>query len=107
MPLSCMHISGAGPNYFMLIPPEGFAYTQGAPGRFTRPDKADAVTRSFCATCGTHLTTHAPGLRHIVLKVGTLDPSVYDSPKMAIFCAEKQPYQIIPEGLPTYEALPG
>jgi len=42
----------------MLIPPEGFAYTQGTPASFRRPDKTDAVTREFCATCGTHLVSH-------------------------------------------------
>ena len=26
---ACQHISGGGPNYFMLIPPEGFAYVEG------------------------------------------------------------------------------
>jgi hypothetical protein len=104
---ACTHVSGGGPNYFMLIPPEGFAYAKGAPASFRRADKPDAVTRYFCATCGTHLVSHRPGLRHVVLKVGTLDdPSVYDGPKLAIFCAEKQPYQVIPEGLPAFEALP-
>ena len=53
------------------------------------------------------MVSHRPGLRHVVLKVGTLDdPSVYDGPKLAIFCAEKQPYQVIPEGLPAFDALP-
>ncbi len=104
---ACTHVAGGGPNYFMLIPPEGFAYTQGTPASFRRPDKPDAVKREFCATCGTHLVSHRPGLPHVVLKVGTLDdPSVYEGPKLAIFYAEKQPYQVIPEGLPAFDALP-
>jgi hypothetical protein len=48
------HISGGAPNLFMLKPAEGFAYTKGAPKTYKRPDKADAVTREFCAAYGTH-----------------------------------------------------
>jgi len=58
---ACQHISGGAPNLFMLMPAEGFAYTKGAPKTYARPDKADAVTREFCAVCGTHMITRRPG----------------------------------------------
>src|ERR1700730_9924072 len=78
---ACQHISGGAPNLCMLMPAEGFAYTKGAPKTYTRPDKADAVTREFCAVCGTHMITPRPGLPPVVLKIGTLDdPSVYGGP---------------------------
>lgn len=41
----CQHISGGGPNYYMLIPPEGFSFTAGKPKAYSRPDLANAVTR--------------------------------------------------------------
>jgi hypothetical protein len=69
---ACQHISGGAPNLFMLMPAEGFAYTKGAPATYTRPDKSDAVTREFCAVCGTHMITRRPGLPPVVLKIGTL-----------------------------------
>ena len=79
---ACQHISGGAPNLFMLMPAQGFAYTKGAPATYTRPDKADAVTREFCAACGTHLISRRPGLPPVVLKIGTLDdPSVYAARK--------------------------
>jgi hypothetical protein len=49
---ACQYFSGGAPNLFMLVPAEGFAYTKGAPKTYRRPDKADAVTREFCAVCG-------------------------------------------------------
>ena len=51
---------------------------------------------------------HALGFcGNVILRVGTLDdPSLYEGPKLAIFCAEKQPYHLIPAGLPAFEALP-
>jgi hypothetical protein len=60
---ACQYFSGGAPNLFMLVPAEGFAYTKGAPKIYRRPDKADAVTREFCAVCGTHMII--PESRHV------------------------------------------
>ena len=86
---ACQYFSGGAPNLFMLVPAEGFAYTKGAPKTYRRPDKADAVTREFCAVCGTHVMSRRPGLRPVVLKIGTLDdPSIYGGAQKAIFTAK-------------------
>jgi hypothetical protein len=58
----CQYISGGSPNMFMLMPPDGFRYTKGAPKQFTRNDLDNAVTREFCAECGTHILTRRTGL---------------------------------------------
>jgi hypothetical protein len=60
---ACQHVSGGAPNLFMLMPAAGFRYTKGAPRTYKRPDKDDAVTREFCAECGTHLITPGPACR--------------------------------------------
>lgn len=104
---ACQHIAGGGPNYFMLVRPEGFRFLSGQPQEFTRPDLPAAVTRAFCGTCGTHLTTRRPGLEEIVLKVGTLDdPARFDAPAIAIFAEDKQPFHLFPEGAPVFDQLP-
>ncbi len=103
----CQYITGGGPNLFMLMPPEGFRYTSGEPKTFTRSDLDQPVTREFCETCGTHLTTRRPGLPFVILKIGTLDdPGLYSAPQMAIFTVDKQPFHVLPEGLPAFERLP-
>lgn len=103
----CQYISGGAPNMFMLMPHAGFSYSKGAPKTFTRSDLEGAVTREFCAECGTHLTTRRPGLPAVILKVGTLnDPSLYGTPKMAIYTVDKQAFHHIPEGMPAFEGLP-
>jgi hypothetical protein len=105
---ACTHITGGGPNYFMLMSPDGFAYTAGRPSSFTRSDIDNPVTREFCPDCGTHLTTRRPGLPFVIVKAGTLDdPAQFGGPAMAIFTAEKQPYHVIPDGLPAFAGLPG
>ena len=70
-------------------------------------DLERAMTREFCAECGTHVATRPPGLPGVVIKVGTLDdPSLFDGPNMAIYTVDKQPYHHVPEGLPAFERLP-
>jgi len=104
----CQYISGGAPNLFMLMPENGFRYTKGAPKQFTRSDIENAVTREFCETCGTHVVTRRPGLGAVVLKVGTLDdPKLFGAPLMAIFTVDKQPFHLVPEGIPVFERLPG
>jgi hypothetical protein len=77
----CQYISRGSPNMFMLMPPDGFGYTKGMPKQFSRSDLKNAVTREFCAECGTHLVTRRPGLPAVILKVGTLDdPAHFGAP---------------------------
>ena len=43
----------------------------------------------------------------VVVKVGTLDdPSLFGSPKMAIYTVDAQDFHHIPEGMPRFERLP-
>lgn len=104
----CQYITGGQPNVTVGVAEAGFRYTQGEPKRFTRSDLDHPVTREFCANCGTHMTTLAPGLPGVVLlKVGTLDdPSIFGKADMAIFTAEKQSFHHLPDNVPCFEGLP-
>ncbi|MEJ0076998.1 MAG: GFA family protein [Alphaproteobacteria bacterium] len=103
----CQYISGGAPNMFMLMPAGGFTYAKGAPKQFTRSDLERAVTREFCPECGTHLVTRLPDLPLVVVKIGTLDdPGQFGGPKLAIYTVDKQPFHVIPDGLPAFERLP-
>ena len=103
----CQYISGGSPNMFMLMRVGGFSYTKGTPKQFTRSDLEGAVTREFCAECGTHMTTRRPGLSAVNVKAGTLDdPALFGTPQMAIFTVDKQAFHVIPEGIPSFERLP-
>ncbi len=103
----CQYISGGGPNLFTLMPIAGFSYTKGAPKKFTRSDLEGAVTREFCAECGTHIITRPPHVPGVVLKVGTLDdPALFGNPQIAIYTVDKQPFHHVPEGMPAFERLP-
>jgi hypothetical protein len=103
----CQYITGGSPNMFVLMPLTGFSYTKGTPKKFMRSDLEHAVTREFCAECGTHLVTRPQGLPAVVVKVGTLDdPNLFGGPQAAIYTIDKQAFHQIPAGVATFERLP-
>ena len=75
-----------------------------------RSPAATSISRSpanSANTCGTHIATRRPDLPFVILKIGTLDdPALYGGPQMAIYTVDKQPFHIVPEGLPAFERLP-
>ncbi|MAG32253.1 MAG: hypothetical protein CL908_15325 [Deltaproteobacteria bacterium] len=103
----CQYITGGDSLLGIAVPEGGFKVTKGELRRFKRSDIENAVTREFCPNCGTHVTTRAmPGM--VMVKVGTLDdPSIFEAPQMAIYTCDKQAYHRLPEGVPTFEKLPG
>ena len=105
----CQYISGGQTNLVMAMPDSGFSYTKGKAKAFRRSDLDNPVTREFCAECGTHLVSLAPTMPGAtMLKIGTLDdPGVFGSPQMAIFTVDQQSFHHIPEGIPTFERVPG
>lgn len=104
----CQYISGGSANVLIGMPAAGFSYTKGEPKSFSRTDLANPAAREFCPNCGTHVLTRSPGLPGaVIIKVGTLDdPAVYGMPNIAIQTADKQVFQIIPEGVATFERFP-
>ena len=104
----CQYISGGSVNVTMAMPKAGFSYTKGSPKQFKRSDLDNPVTREFCAECGTHTVSRPPGMPAVMLKVGTLDdPSAFGGPQMAIYLCDKQSFHQVPEGVATFDRLPG
>jgi hypothetical protein len=105
----CQYITGGHPNVVIGMPESGFRYTRGTPKAFRRSDLENPVTREFCAVCGTHIGTRAPGAPGVyILKVGTLDdPSIFEGPQMAIHTADMQSWHHVPAGIPAFEHRPG
>jgi hypothetical protein len=104
----CQYITGGSPNVFIAMPIPGFKYTKGTPKGFARKDLERPVTREFCPDCGTHVVTRPQGFPAVIIKVGSLDdPKLYGTPNLAIYTCDKQAFHRIPEGIPTFEKLPG
>jgi hypothetical protein len=63
--------------------------------------------RSFCSRCGSPIAGRGdayPGL--IFLKAGTLDDTTWLKPTLHIWCAEKQPWFTLEEGVSRFEHGP-
>ena len=103
----CQYIAGGSPNVFIAMPIAGFKYTKGTPKPFTRKDLDRPVTREFCPECGTHIVTRPQGFPAVIVKVGSLDDPKVFTPMMAIYTCDKQSFHRVPEGIPTFEKLPG
>ncbi len=105
----CRHISGGGPSVILGMPEAGFTYTEGQPSAYTRPDFEGAVTREFCGACGTHTVTRAPRMAGAVLiKAGSMDDQdAFGMPAIAVYCSEKLPYHVVPEGVACFDRFPG
>ena len=104
----CQYITGGSPNVFIAMPIPGFKYTKGTPKQFSRKDLERAVTREFCAECGTHIITRPQGFPAVIVKVGTLDDhKQFGKPQMAIYMIDTQPFHVVPEGVQTFERRPG
>jgi hypothetical protein len=105
----CQYGSGGMPNVIIGMQESGFEYTKGSARGFTRSDLDSPVTREFCAECGTQILSKAPGLPGAVLiKVGTMDdPSAFGGPDMVIYTIDKQSFHQLPEGVPSFERMPG
>ncbi len=101
---ACQHVSGGGPNYFMVVPEAGFTYTSGTPKTFARADLEKPVTREFCEACGTHILTRRHRFPMAIVKVGTLDdPAAFGGPDAAIYLQDKQPFHLVPDDIPCFE----
>lgn len=103
----CQYITGGEPNTFIAVKSADFTITKGKPNTYTRSDVPNPVTRMFCPTCGTAIGTQITAWNLVAVKVGTLDNPAQFFPKVAIYTVDKQSFHLIPEGVPSFERLPG
>ena len=103
----CQYIAGGSPNMLMGCPEANLKYTQGEPKAFRRKDLESPVTREFCPDCGTHIVSKPPGMPAAIIKVGTLDDPSKFTPQMAIQLLDKQSFHHVPDGVKTFDRMPG
>ena len=92
----CQTIAGGSPSGLVAARRDEFHFGQGEDElqAFTMiSDAGNEITRRFCRTCGTHLSSELPSKPdRIFIKAGTLDTRDSFHPKVAIFAASAQPW---------------
>ena len=66
----------------------------------------DPAQRALGPLGGVGVIVTRPQRPLVVIKVGTLDEPSQMMPQVAIYTVDKQPFHMIPEGLPAFERLP-
>jgi len=103
----CQQQSGSAFGLSLIVSREAFELTQGELACFTRDaDFGGVVDCFFCPRCGNriyHLPSSMPA--NLNLKAGTLDDAPTLEPALHVFVRTKQPWLVIPDGVPTYETI--
>ncbi len=103
----CQKSSGAA-FATVVMPRAGFRLLQGEPaGHPYRGDSGLSLTRRFCAACGAPLFSEAEAMPEaVILRAVAFDQPERFTPQMHIHTASAQPWDVIPEGLPSYPGMP-
>ncbi len=104
----CQKSSGAPFATVVVMPRSGFRLLRGEPaGHEYRGDSGKSLVRQFCRDCGTPLFTRAQAMPDAwIVRVTAFDEPQVFRPQMHIYTASAQPWDVIPEGLPTCPGMP-
>jgi hypothetical protein len=70
-------------------------------------DAGNVMTRTFCPTCGTHITENSTGFPGVVvLTAGTLDDPSWIKPTAQCFAGRKQPWAYLTDEIQKFDGLP-
>jgi hypothetical protein len=99
---SCRRASGAPMVPWGTFVRENFRLTRGSLAEYR---SSPAVTRGFCAACGTSLTyRHDDRARDIDVTLATLDDPTLLAPQVHIWVGDKLPWVSINDGRPQFTA---
>ena len=103
----CQYI-GAGSGTVNLAFPSEAVHIEGElRDHVSKADSGNLMHRSFCAKCGTPVTTQSEARRHLIsIRAGTLDDPEIGKPKITIWTASAPSWACIDESLPQEKRQP-
>jgi|SRR5579862_476336 len=102
---SCRRATGAPAVPWGTFARAAFRVTRGQLAEFR---SSDAVTRGFCAACGSSLTYHNAARAHeIDVTLASLDEPTRLTPQMHVWVDDKLPWVEISDGRPQFGTGPG
>ncbi|MGI9479020.1 MAG: GFA family protein [Hyphomicrobiaceae bacterium] len=107
---TCRKNSGSAFSFNVAVPEDSLVVE--GDGLQTYEDHSGASTqafmRNFCGKCGSHIFSLGPAYGPLAfIKAGTLGDASWVAPELHIWCAEKLPWTMIPEGATQAPGNPG
>jgi hypothetical protein len=107
---TCRKNSGSAFSFNVAVPQDSLV-VEGESVR-TYEDHSGAsgqpFLRKFCEHCGSHVVSHGAAYGAITfIKAGTLDDPSWVDPQLHIWCSEKLPWSLIPNGATQVPRNPG
>ncbi|MBT8155115.1 GFA family protein [Epibacterium ulvae] len=105
----CQKQSGSAFSTNVLVPTDSVTFEGESRRQYVvNGASGEEVTRNFCSTCGSPLTTELPAFNNLsAVKAGTLDDSSWVSPDIQIWCDNTKPWSKIDESIKSAGANPG
>lgn len=106
---NCQRQSGSAFSVNLMVRADGVT-TTGTPTAYRDTDtfSGNAVTRKFCATCGSPIFSElADGNGMVIVKAGTLDDPTPFAPAVSVWTDTKMPWVDLPEGQKSFPKNPG
>jgi len=104
----CQRQSGSAFGMTLVVPRDGFAFTQGEPKRYvTKSDSGADKECIFCGDCGVRICNRLSSLPNTLnIKPGTLDDTSSLTPSFVVWTSSKQAWTPLPEGVVQFEKNP-
>ena len=97
---SCRRASGAPSLAWLILPAEGFSFTQGEPKTFR---SSPHVARGFCDRCGTSILYRSDNRPEVMdVPTATADHPERFPPQREIWLGEKVPWEMVNPELPQF-----
>jgi hypothetical protein len=103
----CQRGSGAGHSTGAMFADENFRLTGKLGEHKLTSENGNEVTRVFCPACGSPIlgrNSAMPGF--VTITLGTLDDAAGFEPQVVVFARNRQPWDVMDEGLPTFDVQP-
>ena len=99
----CQYASGGGYSTIFGVPSQSLKMTGRLSGYSVTADSGNQLTRRFCPTCGSPISSQLHSNEAIlILKAATLDDPSWLKPVMHIWCGSSQPWVETSGVLPEY-----
>ena len=103
----CQRLSGSPFSVEVMVDRDALQVTGPLRAYAMRSETGDEVSRWHCAQCLSAIYLEARSdPRHVFVKVGSMDDASGVRPRMHIFARHLQPWLVLDDGLPRFDAYP-